>query len=137
MNTLAAFRSLLLSISAVTSLVSSRVYGVRVPGAKELFPCVLLRRVGGGSASANDEEAPLHNVTIDVRCYGADQPAAQSVASAISGAVNSIGPVVAGGYRFTRIIELIGPQDVLDEITEGESWDAVFMSYRVTVEAVS
>lgn len=129
-NTLAAFRDLLLSISSLTAIVGSRV-NYRLPESgqgKAYFPCVLVTRSPGGSL---DEYVPERDVRFDVRCYGISQPQADQVNRAVQ-SVDGMNSVNVGNYHFDRIKE-IQSWDQPEQVTDAEVWDCVFSMWEATL----
>lgn len=136
MNTLAAAVELLKSLSAVTAIVGTRVYGVNIPGGKDKFPCVMVRRTSGG-VSPSLTEGPIEDIiVIDIRCFGNSQIQAQSIADAINNSILGSESVSSTNYRLAEAMEQMSPIDMLEDVTDSEKWNVVFMTHRWVVEEI-
>lgn len=126
-NTLAAFRDLLLSISELTALVSTRVYAINLAeGGKANFPCVLITRSPGGT----DDEYVENEVDerYDVRCYGNSQPQADQVHRCVR-TLHGQNGITVGNYKFDYLRQ-IQKFDATEQPTESEDWDCVFSMWE-------
>ena len=135
MNPLAGVITILKANANIASATGGRVYGgAQIPGGKDKFPCVLIRRVGGRSPLIND--AAEHELVIDIRCFAASQVAAQAVADSIVSAINGTALIEVSGWRLISSIEQVGPTDMQEIISDSEAWDSVFMTYRLALEEI-
>ena len=131
MNTLEAFRTLLLSITALTALISTRIFYQMPKGAKANFPCVLITRIP--AASSNQYILEERECRVDVRCYGDGQPAANAVYAALRDGIAGTNGLAAGSFYFESIIETIEGADLPEQVTDEERWDCVFSTYLMSI----
>ena len=105
-NAAVVVRALLTGASAVTTLVSARIYPNEAPADADL-PLIVY---GVRLLEAVDGSAPVAPASVDVHCYAATDDAAQSLAVAADGAIESRGGVYSG--------------TIVQALT-GEAWDEV------------
>lgn len=105
-NAAIVVRTLLTGASAVTTLVSTRIYPDDAPEDADL-PLIVY---GVRLLEAVDGSAPVAPASVDVHCYAATDDAAQSLAVAADGAVEGRGGVYSG--------------TIVQALT-GEAWDEV------------
>lgn len=91
-NAAVVVRTLLTGASAVTTLVSTRIYPNEAPADADL-PLIVY---GVRLLEAVDGSAPVAPATVDVHCYAATDDAAQSLAVAADGAVEGRGGTYSG-----------------------------------------
>lgn len=128
MNVIGAFRTLLLTSTALTDLVGQRVYGINMPGAEDLFPCVVINRTSGST----DSETDIVTARIDVRCFASDQPGTDAVYNAIL-AFHGEDGLNAGAFHFYAIEEIVAAQDLRETMTAAEFWNELFSIWEITV----
>ena len=132
MNTLAVMVDLLKAQSALNALTSGRIYGAQLPaGGKTIFPCVLIVRTPGGNS---DVDVPTESVHFDIRCYGNNQPEANSLYAALQ-AINGLERTTVGSAHVYRIEEMMGGCDLPEQVSDSERWDCVFCSYILELSA--
>ncbi len=91
-NAAVVVRALLTGASAVTTLVSARIYPNEAPADADL-PLIVY---GVRLLEAVDGSAPVAPASVDVHCYAATDDVAQSLAVAADGAVAGKGGTYSG-----------------------------------------
>lgn len=131
MNALAEMIDMLRAVPAISALVGTRVYpGIKVPGGKSVFPCILVNRT---SCEGTDPDYPIQEVLFDIRCFGADQPAADGVYQAMKTAINGQGNFTSGGAQFYSIFETMAGADLYEQFSDSEVWNYVFSTWTVEI----
>jgi len=102
-----ALRASLLSVSAVSSLVSTRAYYKKLPQ-DPTYPAITLEQISGDPGNAVDKVPALSWGRIRINAWGKTYASADAVAEAVENALNGkkfsptgirIGSIVADGMR--------------------------------------
>lgn len=125
-------RTYLLTVSAVTNLTSTRIYGESIPAADAASmprACVVLSPAGGPAT----EWLRTVESRIDVRCYGATPLAARTLAWAVYDALawlpkRTIGSGLTAGKLYKAEPELAP----LSQIDPDTNWPSAVFSLLVT-----
>lgn len=133
MNTIAAAVEIVKAIPSVYAIVGSRVYGSKIPkGGESNFPCIVIRRVGGESPTGR-EGSLIWSALVDIFCYAANLPDADTIAEAIRTRINGESSMRTTNYRLVAAVETSAPQDLIEQVTQTEAWDCVFVQYRLHI----
>lgn len=117
---LAAIIAAIEAVPAVAA-IPARVYGGRIPGGREKFPCVIVRRVGGQTETAT----PMSRITVDVECCADSLAAANTLYEAVR-QVAKLGPPPG----FMAVMQLNGPLDASAPLTESDEYEYVWASFE-------
>lgn len=130
-DALAAMVSILRADATLAALVSTRVYGVRLPDDQSVHMprnAVVLSRAGGGLGPGNRSYVPVLNTRIDMRAYGVTDYGAMQVWEAAHRVLKNWRPGVAASTYLYPIVVEIGPVDLLEPEV---NWPIVLSSYQV------
>lgn len=112
------FRAVLVSKTAITSLVSTRVYGELLPKGYTL-PAIRIEGDGGGWTST---EAPIQERSIAVECWAATPTAAKTLWKAVYDALSAFPEhsATVGGVTEILTVYLDGGEEIgqQDETTQ-------------------
>jgi hypothetical protein len=133
-DVLAAVRTILLGDSAVNTLVSGRVFNVRLPDSQAQFmprACIVLGRAGGRPDMGY---MPVARQRIDMRCYGTDDPQAHAVFAAADPVLKQLRRRFIGNCVVQNAMPEIGEIDFLEQEV---LWPVTMRSYLVTFNEVA
>lgn len=102
----------LLSVSEITALVGTHIYGVELAeGVPDLMPiaAVVINSVSGGNLSGRYSYLPYGSTLKDIKCYGTTQLEARQVWNACYDALKSMGRINAGGVGLYGTMFVTGP----------------------------
>lgn len=121
-------RTYLLTVSAVTTLTSTRIYGETIPAADATSmprACVVLSSAGG---PATDWLRTLES-RLDVRCYGATPLAARTLAWTVYDALAWLTKRTISTGKLYKAEPELAPLSLVDPDTD---WPYAVMSLLVT-----
>lgn len=100
------FRDLLLAESAITALVSTRVYGYRLPdgqGANQLTKTAAMF-VTDTDKSRHMANAPMSALVLECNCFGPTPEAAAAIYRAVFDSLHNQQRKTVGGVMFNQIL---------------------------------
>ncbi len=125
-NTLAAFRALLLGRSGVTALVGQNV---GAPGTRSIadLPYIVLQRTGGRSGKTIPD---VTKARIDVRCTAETAVEASDIYQEVL-KLNGTEDIEEGSFHFYGIDEIVAGRDLIEPITDEKNVYTVMATFEV------
>jgi len=128
------FRAVLAASSAITDLVNTRIYAIRVPrDLAQLDPqkCIVFQITGG----ASDDETPVQQPIIDVRCYSSTSAGARVLYDAVRTRLTALNnEVVTVSTKSYLCFDAVEEMDGWDEVDPDTDWSVVIGSWRFSVK---
>ena len=128
------FRAVLTADAAIADLVFSRVYAIRVPrDLAQLDPlkCIVFQVTGGRT----DDETPVQQPLIDVRCYSSTSAGARALYDVVRTRLISLNNemVTVSGKSYLAF-DAVEQVDGWDEIDPDTDWAVVISTWMFSVK---
>jgi hypothetical protein len=130
------FRAVLAASSSITDLVGARIYAIRVPrDLAELDPqkCIVFQITGGSS----DNETPVQQPTIDIRCYSPTSAGARALYDVVRTRLDALNnEVVTVSTKSYLCFDAVEQVDGWDEVDPDTDWAVVLSTWLFSAKEV-